>query len=107
MSATAPRLLAAAHGVICPVAEHKFHPDRRWRFDYAWPSILVALEVEGGVWSGGRHTRGSGFLRDMEKYNAAAGLGWRIVRCVPTDLLRKSTGDALRAALNYSVRTQS
>lgn len=74
-----------AHGIE-PTPEHKFHPKRKWRFDLAWPESLVALEVEGGVWTGGRHTRGSGFVKDMEKYNAAACLGWRILRCVPADV---------------------
>lgn len=54
--------------------------------DYAWPDALVALEVEGGVWTGGRHTRGAGFLADMEKYNEAARLGWRVLRCTPSTL---------------------
>jgi very-short-patch-repair endonuclease len=63
--------------------EFKFHPDRKWRFDFAWPHARIALEIEGGVWTGGRHTRGSGFLRDMDKYNAAGILGWRVFRATP------------------------
>lgn len=43
------------------VREHRFHPARRWRFDFAWPELLFAVEVEGGIWTGGRHNRGSGF----------------------------------------------
>lgn len=31
------------------VREHRFHPTRRWRFDFAWPDEKVALEVEGGT----------------------------------------------------------
>lgn len=80
-----------------PMTEYQFHPDRKWRFDYAWVAELVALEQEGGVWSGGRHTRGSGFLRDMEKYNAAATLGWRVVRCTPRTLYADETIDMLAA----------
>jgi len=63
------------------VPEFRFHPFRKWRFDYAQPLLKIALEVEGGVWSGGRHTRGSGFLGDIEKYNAATAAGWSIFRC--------------------------
>lgn len=69
-----------------PVTEFRFHESRRWRFDYAWPDQKVALEVEGGVWIAGRHTRGAGFVKDMEKYNEAACLGWRIIRCQPKQL---------------------
>lgn len=65
---------------LAPVREHKFHPTRRWRFDFAFPERRVAVECEGGVWSGGRHTRGSGAVGDMEKYNAAAALGWFVFR---------------------------
>lgn len=63
-----------------PVSEFRFHPTRLCRFDFAFPDRLIAVEVEGGVWSGGRHTRGSGFIGDCEKYNAAAALGWLVFR---------------------------
>ena len=46
-------------GLPAPVAQHKFHPVRRWRFDLAWPANMLAIEVDGGIWSNGRHTRGS------------------------------------------------
>ena len=62
------------------VTEHKFHPDRKWRFDFAWPDRFIAAEVEGAEFANGRHTRGSGFTADCEKYNAAAQLGWRVFR---------------------------
>lgn len=57
-----------------------FHPTRRWRFDRAWQSHLLAAELEGGTWSKGRHVRGDGFEKDCEKYNEAALLGWRVLR---------------------------
>ena len=69
-----------AQGVSGYVREHRFHPKRRWRFDFAWPERRLAVEVEGGTWSQGRHTRGQGFAADCEKYNAAALLGWRVLR---------------------------
>lgn len=70
----------ALAGLPKPVREHRFHATRRWRFDFAWPKRMVAAEVEGGTWSGGRHTRGSGFEKDAEKYNAAATDGWTVLR---------------------------
>ena len=63
-----------------PEREYQFHPKRKFRFDLAWPGFFVAAEVEGGVWSGGRHVRGQGFIKDTVKYNLAALLGWRVFR---------------------------
>jgi len=60
--------------------ELKFHPERKWRFDFAWPKHRIALEVEGGVYSRGRHLTPKGFIADCEKYNAAARMGWRVFR---------------------------
>lgn len=60
--------------------EYRFDATRKWRFDFAWPLRRVAVEVEGGVWANGRHTRGKGFIMDCEKYNRAALLGWRVLR---------------------------
>lgn len=53
---------------------------RRWRFDFAHEPTRVAFEIEGGVWTGGRHTRGSGYSKDCEKYNEAALAGWTVFR---------------------------
>lgn len=63
-----------------PVVEHRFAPPRRWRFDLAWPATRVALEIEGATWVAGRHSRGSGFESDCEKYNEAAIAGWTVLR---------------------------
>lgn len=63
-----------------PVREFRFHPDRRWRADFAWPDRKLLVECEGGEHSGGRHTRGVGFTQDCEKYNAAAILGFTVLR---------------------------
>jgi very-short-patch-repair endonuclease len=64
-----------------PEQEYRFHAIRRWRFDFAWPDALVAVECEGGTWTRGRHTRGKGFENDCYKYNAATAQGWRVFRC--------------------------
>ena len=96
------RLCASELGVEC-VREHLFHPKRKWRFDYAFPAQKIALEVEGGVFTGGRHTRPRGFLGDIEKYNQATLLGWRLFRVTPASLLRSSTLDLLRQAIDSTI----
>jgi very-short-patch-repair endonuclease len=82
-------------GLPIPVPEHRFHPTRKWRLDWAWPELKVALEVEGGYAVGGRHTRVGGFLKDQEKYNALAVMGWRLLRVTPRDV---ANGHALTLA---------
>lgn len=76
-----------------PVKEYRFHPTRLWRFDVAFPEQRVAVEIDGGVWSGGRHVRGAGYIADCEKLAEAAILGWRVLR-VPTQWV--TSGAALR-----------
>lgn len=100
-----------AAGLPVPVREFRFHALRRWRFDYAWPLERVALEVEGGVWSGGRHTRGAGFLGDVSKYNEAAAGGWYVIRCTPRTLRTAATVDLVartmqRAAAKLTTRAE-
>lgn len=66
--------------LISPIREYRFHESRRWRFDFAYPDHKIAIEVEGGVYSQGRHTRGKGFTGDCEKYNAATEMDWKVLR---------------------------
>lgn len=68
-----------AADLVPVVTELRFHPERKWRFDLAWPDFKVAVEVHGGIHSGGRHTRGAGFERDREKMNEAALMGWLVL----------------------------
>lgn len=92
-----------------PVREHRFHKTRQWRFDYAWPDELLALEVEGGIYGHkkkdgsrsrvGAHSSVTGILRDIEKYNAAAADGWRILRVTPDQLLKVETLDLIKKSL--------
>ena len=67
------------HGLPPYVTEHRFHPTRRWRFDYCWPELKLAVEVHGGTYTNGRHTRGGGFTVDREKMNEAAIYGWTVL----------------------------
>jgi len=58
--------------------EYRFHPTRRWRFDFAWPQKMVAVECDGIIWKacGGRHNTDA----DREKINTAVSMGWRVLR---------------------------
>ncbi len=60
--------------------EFKFHPERKWKADFHLVGKKILVEVEGAIWSGGRHTRGKGYIGDMEKYNAATMMGFQVLR---------------------------
>lgn len=60
--------------------EFYFHPDRKWRADFHLIDKKILVEIEGGIWNGGRHTRGKGYIGDMEKYNAATMMGFQVIR---------------------------
>ena len=64
--------------------ETRFHSTRRWRCDFMNQELKIAIEVEGAVWAQGRHTRGSGFIKDIEKYNELALAGYLLIRVTPT-----------------------
>lgn len=93
--------VAKHFGVPPAETEWEFAKDegRKFRFDYAWPDYLVALEQEGGVWTLGRHTRGSGYVRDLEKYNLAASKGWLVIRCTPATLFAEATFNSIKKAM--------
>ena len=87
-----------------PVTEHAFHPRRKWRFDAAYPEEKIAIEVEGGTgWKRdgtSRHLTPSGFAGDVEKYNAAAILGWTLLRFTPAMLRDGTAVELIGRALN-------
>ena len=94
------RKLAAFTG--CEIKpEYIFSPGRRWRIDFAIIDLKIGIEIEGGVWSGGAHTRGKGFIEDMEKYNAAATLGWVILRFTPQDLNKITTFETIKKVVEF------
>jgi very-short-patch-repair endonuclease len=78
--------------------EYRFHPTRKWRTDFAildaelFHFVRFLIEIDGGSWVAGRHTRGSGFEKDAEKLNAAAELGYRVLRYTPRMI---ESGEAL------------
>ena len=69
--------------IPAPVCELAHIPGRRFRLDFAWPDYKIGLEVQGGIWTRGRHSRGPGQKTDMEKNNLGILQGWRVFQCVP------------------------
>ena len=76
----AVRMACKALQIPEPVAEYVFAPPRKFRADFSWVEEKIILEVEGGTWIQGRHSRGEA---DHEKYNLAASLGYRVFRTTP------------------------
>jgi len=72
-------------------AEYRFHGQRKWRFDYVvrlTNGEPLAIEIDGGIYSQGRHTRGTGYQKDLDKLNQATVMGYRVLRFSTTDVLR-------------------
>jgi len=86
-------------GLPEPKFEVKFHPKRRWAFDICFPEYRLAVEVQGGIWVGGRHSRGKGMVNDMEKNNEAIRLGWRVLYMQPKDVMKTETIELIRKCL--------
>ncbi|MCR4297554.1 MAG: endonuclease domain-containing protein [Gallionella sp.] len=88
------------------VSEYRFMPERRYRADFAFLEARLLVEVEGGQWvaGGGRHNRGDGYSKDIEKYNEMTIQGWRLLR-VTTGMVEdgRALGYIMRA-LNVSER---
>ena len=78
-------------GIPEPEREYKFHDTRKWRFDFAWPDVKVAVEVEGLTHGGGRHQRLAGFIADCEKMEAALIYGWVVYR-IPGQWIQFGSG---------------
>jgi hypothetical protein len=97
-------LLCKVRGVPTPVGEYPFATavKRNFRFDWAWPTEKLALEVEGAVMKIGRHQRPEGFRTDIEKYNLAVLLGWRVLRCEPRDIRSGDACALVKRALGLS-----
>lgn len=84
-----PQIVSAYYvqsGLPAPVFEHRFHHTRKWRLDIAWPDHKLAVEVQGGIFIQGRHSRGAAMLKEWEKLNALAVMRWRVMYCQPKDV---------------------
>ena len=77
-----------------PRRQFMFHPVRKWHADFAWPSMKLIVEIDGGTWSGGRHVRGKGYEEDRERDAEANMLGYTVIRFTSTQV---HSGYAIRA----------
>lgn len=84
--------------------EYRFHPTRKWRFDWAWPKSRLALEVDGGIFISGRHVTGVGFVKDCEKMNEAIAHGWVVVRATPKQVESGAALDWLLRAARWTTQ---
>lgn len=82
------------------VKEHIFHPTRKWRLDFAILEKKIGIEIDGGVYTNGRHTRGAGYVKDCEKCNNATLLGWLVLR-FPTEMVMNGDAIDLTSALYF------
>jgi len=65
---------------LTPVLEYRFAPPRRFKFDMAFPELMIAIEYEGLNSAKSRHTTFTGYTNDCSKYNLATLKGWRVLR---------------------------
>lgn len=82
------------------VREYRFHQGRRWKADFAQLESRVLIEIEGGVWSRGRHVSPKGFMRDAEKYLTATLEGWTVIRLTSEQL----TVSIVRQIIDYVLK---
>lgn len=87
-----------AHNIAF-TTEFKFCGSRRWRSDFRIDGTQILIEVEGGTWSGGRHTRGKGYEQDCEKYSWAAANGWTVLRFTTGQIKSGAAIQMVRMAL--------
>lgn len=83
-----------------PEREYKLPGDTH-PFDIAWPDKKLLIEVQGGIWTQGAHTRGKGAIRDHDKANYAAAHGWRVMY-VSVDFINDPSSRLLRIVEAYN-----
>lgn len=91
--------LCDARGLPRPTPEVQFHPTRKWRCDFCWIAERVVMEVDGGIFTNGRHTRGSGWIKDAEKRRELAAMGYLLIPVSPDEVAAGAWVDPARRAL--------
>ena len=79
--------------------EYRFHRRRRWRFDFAFPSLMLAIEYEGSF-----HRTKERFAPDMDKYNTAQIEGWVVLRFGRKQLNDGRAEKQIRKALGQEIK---
>ena len=93
------------HGLPNPVREFRFH---RWRFDFAWPKLKVAVEIDGGTYmTGGHHSGGKGYENDCRKSNQAQLEGWAVMRADRNMVIEWEFGDMIKKILLRKIREKA
>lgn len=94
-------------GLAVPQSQYQFTQLRKWRFDFAWPSIRLAVEIQGGTFANGRHVRGMGYEQDCEKSNAATLSGWRVLRFGTREISEGRALKLVEAFLKFAEKNQT
>lgn len=93
------------YGAALPKFErqYKFDPGRRWKFDFAWPDLRIAIEIQGGIYVQGRHSRGAAMEQEYEKLNAATKAGWRVFLFGPGAVKQPKRGSSRALEVMWEV----
>ncbi len=94
------------HGVE-PAVEYQFDVNRKWKFDLALPPVKIAIELQGGTFSGGRHIRGRGYENDCQKTLAAIEDGWVVLPITYVMLTEDLMGTLARVERIIEMRSAS
>ena len=86
------------------IHRHKFMVDRKFEFDFAFPTIKLAIEVQGGIWIVGGHTKGVGIKQDHDKNQNACALGWQMLYCCPDDIKKGIAISFIEKTIEYAYK---
>ena len=85
-------------------SEYRFHKARKWRWDWILPDYMIAIELQGGGFVRGRHSRGAGMQEDMDKFNEGVRAGWKLLLFSTLDIDSGKAREFLRSWLCPGVK---
>jgi hypothetical protein len=99
---------AKAHGLPVPIFEFKFSTKRKWRFDVLFQSRAgspdVAIEIQGGLFTKGRHNQGAALIKEYEKINEAQLAGYVVLLVTPQQVDSGEVFDLVKRALELFLK---